>query len=282
MNAIDAGYRHIDCAWRYGNERDVGEAVEQKISEGVISRGDMFITTKLWCNFHEKNKVVPLLKDSLKNLKMNYVDLFLIHWPFGFKEEAPSWPKNKGKSAYSDVDITDTWQGMEKAYDLGLARNIGVSNFNKSQIEKLLLVSRTRPVCNQVEVNPNFNNKRLIAYCKSFDIVVVGYCPLGRIESFGRPGVPKPTMLDPKIMKMAKKYNKTSAQVVLNYLVNNLGVAVIPKSITKSRIIENFNIFDFQLEQKDIDYIESTNKNARVCLASYFGDHKDYPFHDEF
>ncbi|XP_044748308.1 aldo-keto reductase family 1 member B1-like [Coccinella septempunctata] len=280
--AIDAGYRHIDCAWYYGNEAEVGEGIAAKIKEGIVKREDLFITSKLWCNYHEKEKVVPMLRDSLKNLKLEYLDLYLIHWPFGFKEEAGPWPTEGGPDAYSDVDITETWTGLEEAQELGLVKSIGVSNFNKTQIEKILNACKIKPVCNQVEVNPNFNNEKLINFCQGKDIVVSGYCPLGRVDSYGKPRIPKPTIFDPKVAEIGKKYDKTPAQVVLNYLIAKLGVVVLPKSVTKSRIIENFNIFDFQLDKEDIDYIDSTHKNVRVCLAPYFGNHKDYPFHDDY
>lgn len=109
---------------------------------------------------------------------------------------------------------------MEEAHQLGLTKSIGVSNFNKAQIEKILENCKVKPVCNQVEVNPNFNNKKLIEYCQGKDIVVAGYCPLGRVDSYGKPRIPKPTIFDPEVAEIGKKYNKTPAQVVLNYLVS--------------------------------------------------------------
>jgi len=280
-DAIDIGYRHFDCAWFYGNEGEIGTAIKEKINDGTVTREELFITTKLWNNFHSKSKVVPTLKESLASLKLDYVDLFLIHWPFAFNEESSLWPINEGTTAYSKTDYLETWQGMEECVNLGLAKSIGISNFNSEQIERLLENCTIKPVANQVECNPNFSQEKLIQFCKSKDIVIVAYTPLGRSENSGTPGFPEPTIFDPKVIEMSKKYNKTPAQIVLNYLVS-LGISVIPKSVTKSRIQENIDIFDFQLHDDDIAYLKSCNKNIRICPLTVFADHPHYPFKSEF
>ncbi|XP_008200953.2 aldo-keto reductase family 1 member B1 [Tribolium castaneum] len=276
-DAIDAGYRHFDCAWFYGNEDEVGVALNEKIKQGVVKREDLFVTSKLWNNFHARDKVVPMCKETLSSLKLSYIDLYLVHWPFGFKESASLWPINEGEAAFSDIDYLETWQGMEECVRLGLTKSIGVSNFNEEQIERLIKNCKIKPVVNQVEVNPNLNQKKLIDFCKKHDIVVTGYCPLGRSEYAGTPGFPEPTIFDPKVIEMGKKYKKTPAQIVLNYLVS-LGISVVPKSVTKSRIIENIDIFDFKLDAGDVAYLDSCNKNQRVCPLSEFSAHKYYSF----
>ncbi|RZB40430.1 Aldo ket red domain containing protein [Asbolus verrucosus] len=280
-DAIDCGYRHIDCAWFYENEVEVGEGIHEKFSDGTIKRDDIFITSKLWNNFHAKNKVVPMLKESLEKLKLDYVDLYLIHWPMGFKESSPLLPINEGASAYSDVDYLETWEGMEECVNLGLAKSIGLSNFNSEQVDRVFKNCKIKPVINQVEVNPNINQKKLIEFCKKREIVVTAFCPLGRSNYAGRPGFPTPTIFDPKVVDIGKKYNKTAAQVVLNYLVS-LGISVIPKSVTKSRIAENINIFDFQLSDEEIAYLNSCNKNQRCSPQTDYADHKYFPFNIEF
>lgn len=191
------------------------------------------------------------------------------------------WQINEGKDAYSDVDFLETWAALEECVDKGLTKSIGVSNFNSQQLERVLQHARIKPVVNQVEVNPNLNQKKLIQFCKERDVVVCGYCPLGRSDSVGLPGFPEPTIFDPKVAEIGKKYGKTPAQVVLNYLVS-LGISVLPKSVTKSRIKENLEIFDFQLDGDDVAYLDSCNKNQRVCPLSMFSDHKDYPFNIEY
>lgn len=279
--AIDVGYRHFDCAWFYGNEREVGSAIRDKIKEGKIKREDIFITSKLWNNFHAKEDVIPMIRETLNEMKMDYIDCYLIHWPFGFRKDADFWPIGDGSDTYSDVDYIETWKGMEECIHKGLTKSIGVSNFNSAQIERLLQVANIKPVCNQVEVNPNINQKDLIKFCSSKDIAVVGYCPLGRSEFVGQRGFPSPTILDPKVIEIGKKYNKSAAQVVLNYLVN-LGISVVPKSVTPTRIKENFEIFDFQLDENDIQYLDSCNKNQRVCPLAEFKNHPHYPFNIPF
>lgn len=220
-----------------------------------------------------------MLKDSLSKLKLDYVDLYLVHWPMGFKETAPSLPQDS--SGYSDVDYLETWQGMEECINLGLAKSIGLSNFNSEQVERILGNCKIKPVVNQVEVNPNINQKKLIQYCKERSIIITGFCPLGRSNLVGREGFPSPSILDPKIIEISKKYSKTPAQVVLNYLIS-LGISVIPKSVTKSRIEENFDIFDFTLDQEDISYLDSCNKNQRCSPQTAFRNHKYFPFAIEF
>ncbi|XP_017775979.1 PREDICTED: aldose reductase-like [Nicrophorus vespilloides] len=280
-DAIDCGYRHFDCAWFYGNEAVIGKAIKSKINEGVVKREELFITSKLWNNFHDRKNVMPTLKETLASLNLSYIDLYLIHWPFAFKEDVSLWPVSEGKTAYSDVDYLETWAALEECVALGLVRNVGVSNFNSEQIGRVLEVAKIRPVVNQVECNPNFNQKKLIEFCKGEGIVVTAYCPLGRSENAGMPGFPEPTIYDPKVAEIAETHNKTAAQVVLNYLLT-LGVCVIPKSVTKSRILENFDIFDFELSEEEVQYLDSCNKNVRVCPLTMFADHPNYPFNTEY
>ncbi|CAG9770501.1 unnamed protein product [Ceutorhynchus assimilis] len=280
--AIDIGYRHFDCASIYGNEKEVGNAINEKIASGTVKREELFITSKLWNNFHVKAAVVPKLKESLEAFNLDYLDLYLVHWPYAFKEDGPLLPTGNVKEFFSDIDYLETWQGMEEAVKLGLTKSIGVSNFNAEQIDRLVKNCTVKPVVNQVECNPNLNQKKLIKFCQDREVVVVGYCPLGRSEYVGRPGFPEPTIFDAKVAEIGKKFNKTSAQVVLNYIINNLGVVVIPKSVSPSRIKENFEVFDFVLDCQDVAYLDSCNKNQRVCPSSDFKDHKYYSFNAEF
>jgi aldehyde reductase len=278
-DAISCGYRHLDCAWFYENEAEVGEGLHAKIADGTVKRDDVFITSKLWNNHHAKNRVVPMLKDTLAKLKLDYIDLYLVHWPMGFKESAPPLPQDA--SGYSDVDYLETWEGMEECVKLGLAKSVGLSNFNSEQVDRVLKHCKIKPVINQVEVNPNINQKKLIKFCKDRDIVITGFCPLGRSNYAGKPGFPTPTIHDPKVVDMGKKYNKTPAQIVLNYLVS-LGISVVPKSVTKSRIEENFDIFDFELDGDDRAYLDSCNKNQRCSPQTAYSDHIYFPFKIEF
>lgn len=147
-----------------------------------------------------------MLKDSLSKLKLDYVDLYLVHWPMGFKETAPSLPQDS--SGYSDIDYLETWQGMEQCIELRLAKSIGLSNFNSEQIERILGNCKVKPVVNQVEVNPNINQKKLIKFCKDRNIAITGFCPLGRSNLVGKEGFPSPSILDPKVIEMGQNITK--------------------------------------------------------------------------
>lgn len=150
-DAIDLGYRHIDCAHVYGNEKEVGAALKSKISEGVVKREDLFITSKLWCSYHKADLVEHAIKQTLNNLGLDYLDLGLIHWPMAYKSGDELFPVNSdGSPILSDIDYLETWQGMEGVLDKGLTKDIGVSNFNSEQIERLLKNCKVKPVINQV------------------------------------------------------------------------------------------------------------------------------------
>lgn len=282
-DAIDIGYRHIDCAFIYGNEKEVGIAITDKISEGKVTRDDLFITSKLWNTFHKPDLVEDAFKESLSNLGLQYLDLYLIHWPLGYKENDALFPTNDQKQiAFSFVDYIDTWKAMENLVEKGLIKSIGLSNFNKKQIERILSVAKILPVNNQVECHPYLNQKRLIEFCKSKNIAVTAYSPLGSPDRpWAQPEDPK-LLDDAKLKDVASKYGKTPAQVVLRYQVQR-GVITIPKSVTKSRIEENFAIFDFELKPEDMSYIDTFDCNGRLCPMQAGLSHPYHPFeNDEF
>lgn len=282
--AIDAGYRHLDCAFAYGNENEVGEGIETKIKEGKIKREDLFITSKLWNTFHHPNDVRPSLMETLKALKTDYVDLYLIHWPQGYvnQKELGPFPKDKnGKFMYSDDDYVDTWKGMEKVYEEGLAKSIGVSNFNEYQIERIIRECSVVPATNQVECHPYLRQDSLLDFCKSKGIVLTAYSPLGSAD---RPWAKdhEPVLLeDPKIKAIADRLGRTTAQVVLRFQIQR-GVIVIPKSVTPSRIISNFQLFDFKLTDEDMKVIGTFDRNFRACDLNWISDHKYWPFRPNY
>ncbi|XP_024871506.1 1,5-anhydro-D-fructose reductase-like, partial [Temnothorax curvispinosus] len=227
--AIDLGYRHIDTAFFYNNEKEIGEAVREKIKEGSVTREDLFITTKLWNNVHKEELVVPACKKSLANLGLEYVDLYLIHWPFAFKEGNDLLPQDAtGNLAESDVDYLETWRGMEECVRQGLTRSIGISNFNSEQITRLLKSAKIAPVNNQIEININLNQEKLVDFCKKHNITVTAYSPLGQP---GNSSGMDNKLDSPLILQLAKKYKKTPAQIALRYVYQH-GAAPIPKSVT--------------------------------------------------
>ncbi|XP_050420988.1 aldo-keto reductase family 1 member B10-like [Adelges cooleyi] len=285
MAAIDAGYRHIDCALVYGNEKEIGNALQQKFAEGVVKREDLYITSKLWNTFHQPDYVEAVLKQTLSDLQISYLDLYLIHWPMAFKEgtlQGDLFPKDeKDVTIEGEGSYVETWKGLEKLVEKGLVKSIGVSNFNKKQIEDILKVAKIKPVTNQVECHPYLNQKKLKEFCEQHGIVLTAYSPLGSPDRpWAKPDDPL-LLEDPKIAAIADKYKKTPAQVLIKYQIQR-GIIVIPKSVTKSRIESNFDIWDFELAQADIDLIDSFDCNGRVCHLNWNKHFKDYPFNDEF
>ncbi|XP_063835738.1 aldo-keto reductase AKR2E4-like [Ostrinia nubilalis] len=266
--AIDAGYRHIDTAHIYNTEDQVGRAVNKKISEGVIKREDVFITTKLWNDRHAKDSVVPALRESLKQLNLDYVDLYLIHWPIA----------ELSNHSLANIDYVETWQGMIESRDLGLAKSIGVSNFNKAQLDRLSSLSRVKPSMLQVEINLNLQQPELLAYCKQKNIAVTGYTPFGSLlDSKARDDAPPPRVTEPALVAIAQKYNKTVPQVALRYEIE-LGVIPIPKSTNKHRIEQNIDVFDFSLSQQERDLLRSYDRRYRVIAVKHWEASPYYPF----
>jgi len=281
-DAIDAGYRHIDCAFAYQNENEVGNAIAAKIAEGVVKRSDLWVTSKLWNTYHNPKDVKRCLDITLKNLKLDYLDLYLIHWPMAYKDGDVLFPKNdKEEMLFSNVDYVDTWKVMEDMVDMGLVKSIGLSNFNHKQIERVLKIARIQPAMNQVECHPYLNQKKLMDFCRSKKICVTAYSPLGSPDRpWAQPGDPQ-MMDDPKIVAIAKKYNKSAAQVLIRYQIQR-GNIVIPKSVTKSRIQSNFDVFNFELTAADVATIDGFDCNGRLVALAAVAHHPHHPFGEEY
>lgn len=281
-DAIDIGYRHFDCAHIYQNENEVGEGLNAKISEKVVKREELFITSKLWNTDHHPSLVEKALKRTLSNLGLEYLDLYLIHWPHGFKAGDELFPVDKdGKPLASDVDYVDTWKALEECVKKGLTKSIGISNFNSEQVDRVLKVATIKPVTNQVEIHPYLTQKKLAKFCKDRGVVLTAYSPLGSPDRpWAKPGEPQ-LLQEPKLKEIADKYKKSVAQVLIRYQIQQ-GNIVIPKSVTKNRIKDNFNVFDFELSADDLKTIDSFDRNGRLVPINEAKNHPHYPFNIEF
>lgn len=229
--ALKHGYRSIDTAAFYNNEEGVGQAIK----ESQVAREDIFLTTKVWNTDHGYEKTLQAFDESLRKLDVDYIDLYLIHWP-GPKKES----------------FIDTWRALEKLYKDGRVRAIGVCNFEIHHLQQLLEVCEIKPMVNQVEYHPHLTQKELKIFCEKEQIQLEAWSPLKRGDLLN----------DPTLLKIAEKHNKTVAQVILRWDLQN-NVVTIPKSVKEERIIANAQIFDFELSAEEMNEIDSLNKNSR-------------------
>ncbi|XP_051886288.1 aldo-keto reductase family 1 member D1-like [Pristis pectinata] len=283
--AIDVGYRHFDGAWVYGNEHEVGRAIQEKVADGTVSRDDIYYCGKLWNTCHPPEMVRPTLEKSLGLLKFDYIDLYIIELPLAFKPGDEIYPRDEnGKYLYHPTDLCATWEALEACKDAGLVKSIGVSNFNRRQLEQILNKSglKYKPAVNQVECHPYLTQPKLREFCNLHGIVIVGYSPLGTCRDPLWVNTKIPSLLeDPVLNSVAAKYKKTSAQVALRYQIQRK-IVVIPKSFNSERIKQNFEIFDFSLTDEEMKAIDALNRNERYVELLIWKDHPEYPFSDDY
>ncbi|WKX91630.1 hypothetical protein Q1695_010005 [Nippostrongylus brasiliensis] len=273
--AIETGYRLIDTAEVYGNEEAIGEALQELFKAGKLKREELFITTKLWANHMHPDDAEAALRDSLKRLQTDYVDLYLAH------RDAPS-------EHNTAVKVEDIWRGLEGVYNKKLTKAIGVSNWSIEQVERAMKVAKVPIHNHQVELHLYWPQFDLHEQCKKHNISLTSYASLG---SPGRvkcqpPGLkitwaPSPSpMEDANVTQLAKKYSKTPAQILLRHLMQRQ-IAIIPKSVTPSRIVENFKVFDFTLTDEEVKLLNASKHRQRLFIQDFLEGHPEDPYAKE-
>jgi len=263
--AIEIGYRHIDCAAVYDNEKEIGEALAEIFKSGTVKREDLWITSKLPVGKMHPDEVLDALKKTLKDLQLDYLDLYLIHNPVPALQEEGKKPVVRRLKGYG---LQDIWRKMEEAVDKGLTKSIGLSNAPVVCVNDVLNFAKIPPAVNQYERHPYHSQPELTKWCQEQGVAVTAY------SSLGNPGHQKDrevnVLKDEVVMEIAKKHNKTVPQILLRWSLEH-NVICIPKSVTKERIKENFECTDFTLSKEEIKKIDDLNKNLRSFFQDWFG-----------
>ena len=293
-NAIAAGYRHIDSAADYGNEAEAGDGIRAAVAGGHCSRDDLWVTSKLWNTYHRKEHVRAACERSLADLKLDYLDLYLIHFPIATKFVAfeerypPEWffdPGAENPSMLIDpVPLAETWAGMEELVTAGLVRHIGVCNYTSGLLIDLMAYSSIKPAMLQIESHPFLTQEKLLRLAGDLNIAVTAFSPLGALSYVSIDmATGADTVLDKApVLAAAERVGRTPAQVVLRWGVQR-GTAIIPKTTRPERLRENLALFDFELSDDEMAAISALNQNRRfndpgVFCEQAFG--KFYPIYD--
>lgn len=272
-DAIKIGYRHIDCASVYGNEKEIGKSLSEVIGSEV-DRKDLWITSKVWNDMHGSGDVIKSFKKSLEDLQLDYLDLYLVHWPFpnyhspGCDVDA----RSENAKPYVHEDFMNTWRQMEELVNIGLVRNIGTSNMTLPKLGLLLRDTRIKPAINEMELHPHFQQTELFNYCIENEIQPIGFCPIGSPTRPDRDRTPEDTVdiEDPVMIKIAKTHNIHPATLAVKWGYQN-GQIPIPFSIYKNEYYANLESLTTEpLSKEEMQEIKSIDKNCRLIKGQVF------------
>lgn len=283
FNAIKAGYRHLDSACDYGNEKQVGEGIARALDAGLCTREDLWVTSKLWNTYHKEEHVIMAMDQTLHDLGLEYLDLYLIHFPIALEfvpfeaRYPPEWVFDPASDTPmmkpAAVPLHETWKAMESLVDTGLARHIGVCNYGVSLMRDMLNYARIPPSVLQVESHPYLTQEKLMRFCREEDIAVTAFSPLGALSylELGMAQTSESVLEQPNVQEIAKRVNRTPAQVVLRWGVQR-GNAIIPKTSKPERLLENAGLFDFELNDEEMASIAALNRNQRFNDPGVFAE----------
>ena len=272
--AINAGYRHLDSASDYGNEGEVGEGIKMALEDGLCKREDLWITSKLWNTYHHPDHVSQALEKTLKDLQLDYLDLYMIHFPISLKfvpfEERypPEWFNDPSspdpKMIPSKIPLSDTWRAMELLKESGLVKHIGVCNYSSGLLHDLMNYCKIKPEVLQIESHPYLTQEKLIKLAQNYDLEVTAFSPLGSIsyEELGGAKEEESLIRNETIVSISKELDITPAQLILSWALNR-GTSLVVKSIDESRMKENLDVMNIKLEKATLDEISQLNINKR-------------------
>lgn len=269
--AIEIGYRHFDCALIYGNEHEIGQAISDAINNKEVTRNELWITSKLWNNRHKKVDIQPTIEITLDSLKLEYLDLYLIHWPVALLNNV-NYPKDGSEMVdLKQIPLVETWQGMIALKENNLTKHIGVSNFSIKKINELINETGVCPEALQLELHPFLQQNKIVDFANANNIILTGFCPLGSSDRpINRITAGEPKLFENKsIIDIAQEKGNTPAQIMLAWAINR-GTSVIPKSVNPQRLKENIEAADIELTPLEMEKINQLDQHYRYIKGDFW------------
>ncbi len=266
--AIKIGFRHIDCAAIYDNEKEIGEALKDAFIERDVSRSDLWITSKLWNSSHKPSQVKPALQKTLADLQLSYLDLYLMHWPVAYKEGIGFAQKAEEFLTQEEAPVSATWKALEDCKQMGLVRHIGLSNFNIAKLQEIQDRATMIPEMNQIELHPFLPQQKLVAYCHNHKIHLTAYSPFGSLDRQNKKDDEPRLFENEAVMKISETHNCAPAQILIAFAIAR-GIAVIPKSVSPIRLKQNFEAANIDLSPEELGTLLS-QPNFRFIDGTFF------------